>query len=124
MTDLHAQAQVLKDKMWGRHYYVMIRTIVDPGVIPGIIPEHLQWLISLEKRNLIFASGPLFDTSDKQTGGMTVFRTESLQETDEIAVEDPLISSGAMNYEIQRWQINEGRINVSIDFSDQTFTAS
>jgi len=124
MADLLGEAQVLKEKMWGRHYYVMIRTIVDPGVIPGIIPQHLQWLIGLEKRNLIFASGPLFDTSDKQTGGMTVFRTETLQETEELAADDPLVSSGAMDFEIQRWQINEGRINVSVDFSDQTFTVS
>ncbi len=124
MTDLLGEAQALKHKMWGRDYYVMSRTIKDPSVIPGIIPRHLQWLVGLEKRNLVFASGPLFDTSGKQTGGMTVFRTETLQETEKLAADDPLVSSGAMDFEIQRWQINEGRINVSVDFSDQTFTVS
>ena len=124
MVEPPGEAQALKNKMWGMNYYVMFRVMLDPGLMPEILARHLQWLIDLEKRNLVFASGPLFDLSEKQAGGMTVFRTKTGKEAEELAAADPLVSSGAMDFEIQRWQINEGRINVSVDFSDQTFTVS
>jgi hypothetical protein len=56
--------------------------------------------------------------------GMTVFRADNFDEAGELAASDPFVISGAVKFEIQRWQINEGRINVSIDFSDQTFIVS
>jgi hypothetical protein len=30
-------------------------------------------------------------------------------------------SSGVRQYELYSWSLNEGRINVTLDFSDQTF---
>ncbi len=118
------ELQTLKDKMWKRSYFVMFRKIVHPERIPNVLLEHYQWIIALEKQGEVFASGPLFDSSEKQGVGMTVFRTDTRERATELAAQDPFVSSGAVEFEIHRWQINEGRVNISVDFSDQTFTAS
>jgi hypothetical protein len=39
-----------------------------------------------------------------------------------LAAEDPFCASGAMEFSLKRWQINEGRINIAVDFSDSTFS--
>jgi len=38
-----------------------------------------------------------------------------------VADADPMHSSGARQYELYSWSLNEGRINVKLNFSDQTF---
>jgi hypothetical protein len=124
MTDEQTEVQALKDKMWQRSYYVMFRTVIDPSLIPDVMLEHYKWMIAMEKQNKVFASGPLFDKSNKKGVGMSVLRADSWEEAEQLARGDPFVTSGAMEFSIQRWQVNEGRINVSIDFSDQTYLAS
>jgi len=124
MVDLASELQGFKDKMWKKDYYVMFRTLIDASAIRGVKLRHFHWLIDLEKRNKVFASGPLFDNSGKQGVGMTVFRADTWEEAEELAAGDPFVTSGAVKFELRRWQINEGRINVSVDFSDQTFSVS
>ena len=124
MTDATEEGQRLKDRMWQRSYFVIFRTLIEPSRIPEVMLEHYQWIIGLEKENKVLLSGPLFKKSDEPGVGMTVLRTESWEEAEELAAGDPFIVSGAMSFEIERWQINEGRVNVAIDFSDQTYVAS
>jgi uncharacterized protein YciI len=86
--------------------------------------EHFRWIIELEKQDKVFASGPLFDESAEKGVGMTVLRVDGWEEAKSIAATDPFITSGAMEFEVQRWLVNEGRVNISIDFSDQTYQFS
>ena len=124
VADEKAELQALKDRMWQRSYYVMFRKVKDPSLIENAMLEHYRWIIDLEKQNKVFASGPLFDESGKQGVGMTVFRTDDWDEAKTLAAGDPFVTCGAMEFSMQRWQVNEGRVNISIDFSDQSFSAS
>ena len=124
MTELKAELEALKAGMWKKQYFVMLRTVADASRMPDALLEHYRWIIELEKANKVFASGPLSDRSDKPGVGMTVFRADSWEEAEALAAGDPFVQSGAVRFEVQRWQINEGRINVALDFSDQTFSAS
>jgi len=38
-----------------------------------------------------------------------------------MASADPFVTGGAVTFEIIRWQVNEGRVNISVDLSDQTY---
>ena len=124
MTEIDPEVKVLKDQMLQKSYYAMFRTLEDPSKIGPVILDHYHWMIRMEKENRVFASGPLFKNDGSQGVGMTVFRCESFAEAEALAVQDPFVICGAVNYEVQRWQINEGRINVSVDFSDQTYNFS
>ncbi len=124
MTDEKDEINKLKEKMWQRSYYVIFRALVDPSRIPPVMLEHYQWIIGLEKADKVLLSGPLYKKSDGPGVGMTVLRVDSFEDAEAIAATDPFVIAGAMTFEIERWQINEGRVNMSIDFSDQTFSAS
>lgn len=124
MPNQPPEVAALKEKMWQKNYYVMTRSMRDPSKIKPVLLEHYQWMIQMEKDDLVFASGPLFKQDGSPGVGMTVWRVESFEEADRLAAQDPFVSNGGVDYEIQRWQINEGRVNVSVDFSDQSFRVS
>jgi hypothetical protein len=44
----------------------------------------------------------------------------SFEEAEAIAKEDPLHKAGLRTFTLQKWRVNEGRITVTVDFSDQT----
>jgi uncharacterized protein YciI len=124
LSDIPQEVAVLKEKMWQKSYYVMTRSLIDPEKIKPNLLEHYRWMIQMEKENLVFASGPLFKQDGSQGVGMTVWRVDSFDEAERVAAQDPFVIGGGVDFKIQRWQINEGRVNVSVDFSDQTYTAS
>jgi len=117
-----AEVERLKALMLKKCYYVMFRQIARPELLKSVLLDHYQWIIGLEKEGKIFASGPLFSSDGKQGVGMTIIRAETQAEAEEIAAGDPFCTSGAAEFEVQRWQINEGRVTLSIDFSDQAFS--
>lgn len=120
-TNYVAEIESLKSKMIMRSFFVMFRAIIDPTKAKYAALEHYRWIIGLEKEGLVFASGPLFADENAPGVGMTVFRVGDREVAARLAAADPFITSGAATFEIKRWQINEGRISVSIDFSDQTY---
>jgi uncharacterized protein YciI len=124
MTEINPEVKALKDRMLQKSYYAMFRTLLDPSMIGPVMLEHYQWMIALEKDNRVFASGPLFKNDGSQGVGMTVFRCDSFEDAERLAAEDPFVICGAVDYEVQRWQVNEGRVTVSVDFSDQTYNFS
>ena len=122
MNDVSREVKSLKDKMLRKSYFLMFREIVDDSRVPELMLEHYRWLIGLEKEGKVFASGPIFEKGGQQGVGMTVFSVASWDEAEGLAAEDPFCLSGAMSFVIKRWQVNEGRINIAIDFSDGSYS--
>ena len=122
MPDESAEVEAIKSKMLQKSYYLMFRNVLDGSRVPGLMLDHYRWLIGLEKQGKVFASGPVFDKDGEKSAGVTVFSTETWEEAESLAAEDPFCASGAMEFSLKRWQINEGRINIAVDFSDSTFS--
>lgn len=121
MTGEAEEIERLKSRMIMRSFYVMFRTIVDPTRIQAAMLDHYRWIIDLEKQGLVFASGPLFAEEGRPGVGMTIFRVADGAAADALAAGDPFVLSGGATFEIKRWQINEGRVTIAVDFSDQTY---
>lgn len=119
--DDRSEVERLKSRMLMKSYFVMYRRIVAPEKLQAVLLEHYKWIIDLEKRNLVFASGPVFKRDGGPGVGMTVFKTASFEAADALAASDPFCLCGAAQFHVERWQINEGRISIAIDFSDQTY---
>ena len=122
VAKVSTEVKVLKERMLQKSYYLMFREVVDGSRIPDLMLDHYRWLIGLEKEGKVFASGPLFEKNGEQGVGMTVFSVAGWEEAEALASNDPFCASGAMKFSIRRWQVNEGRIKIAIDFSDGTYS--
>jgi uncharacterized protein YciI len=121
LESAHVEVERLKARMLKRSFFVMSRTIVEPAKLPTLALPHYQWIIELEKQGVVFASGPLFKRDGSAGVGMTVFRVTDYEAAEALAASDPFCTGGAATYDLQRWQINEGRLTVTVDFSDQSY---
>ncbi len=118
-----ASAEELMAKMLKKRLYVVIwKSFGKPDLIKANLAKHLQFMIGLEKRGALFASGPFAPGNGAQIGdGLTILRAVSLDEAKVFANSDPFVLAGARTYDIREWTIMEGRIGINLDFSDNTY---
>ena len=122
---MNAQERVveLTQKMLRRKLYAIFGiTVVPPEQLMPLLPAHLEYLIGLEKRELLFASGPLTEVGAGPLGGggLTVLRVASAEQAREIAEAEPFVKNGLRTFEIKEWTIMEGTLGLRINLSDQS----
>jgi uncharacterized protein YciI len=121
MADAPSNVHPTTTRFLGEEMYLVVTRPVRSPEIEKRLKDHLDHQVELEKRGIMFAAGPLYPRgSDLPEAGMFVLRAGSFEEADAIAKEDPLHKAGLRTYTIQKWRLNEGRITVTVDFSDQT----
>jgi uncharacterized protein len=78
------------------------------------IEEHLAYQTKLHNDGVMFAAGPLGseDGSDYFGEGIFVYHAESLDQAAQIAAADPMHKSGARNFRVRPWLLNEGDLRV------------
>ncbi len=90
-----------------------------------LLPSHIEFMVALEKRGLLFLSGPLTGR-DGRFGqfGLTVLRVASIAEAEEIWADEPFNRAGLRDAEYFVWRMMEGRLSISLDLSDRSFALS
>jgi uncharacterized protein len=118
--ELPATAEQLTAKMLKKRLYVVIwKSFGKPDLIRENLEKHLQFMIGLEKRGALFASGPFTPGNGAQVGdGLTILRAVSLDEAKVFANSDPFVLAGARTYDIREWTLMEGSIGITLGFSD------
>lgn len=81
------------------------------------LADHLDYMIGLERRGKLFASGPFGDAANGD--GMTILRAASEAEARDIASRDPFVVNGIRTFMIQPWTVMEGSLSLTVSFSDQ-----
>jgi uncharacterized protein len=82
------------------------------------LPAHLEFMIDLEKRGILFASGPL--DGGARGDGLTIVRAAGLEEAKQIAAGDPFVVQGLRSFEVREWTVMEGSFGIKVNFSDQS----
>jgi uncharacterized protein len=100
-------------------YVINTRPVASREELDKVLPQHLAHQVSLEKRGIMFGAGPLFGKDGKPFGGMIVIRAASFEEAEKIAASDPFHAQGLRSFTIDRWQLNEGSITLTVSYSDQ-----
>src|SRR5689334_9827087 len=124
MSELQDRINELTSPMLKKELYVVLTTPTRPmsEILPRL-PDHLNYMIDLERRGILFASGPFLAGKDLLPGtGMTILRAGSLEEAEAIAGEDPLNRSGMRTFEVRTWQLNEGSFTVTVNYSDRSYS--
>jgi uncharacterized protein len=109
-------------KMLRKKFYVVLsKPAVAPDKLQPFLSAHLEYMIGLEKRGHVFASGPLADGAGPPTGaGLTVLRANDLNEARALAEGDPFFVNGLRTFELKEWTVMEGTLGVRVNFSDQS----
>jgi hypothetical protein len=78
-------------------------------------------MIGLEKRGLLFASGPLNEADAPPSGhGLTILRVNDAAEARQIAEAEPFFVRGLRSFELKEWTVMEGTLGVRVNLSDQS----
>lgn len=102
-------------------YVIFTRGVAPREEIVKLLPDHLAHQVSLEKQGILFAAGPMeAEEEGKPRTGMIIVRADSFEHAREIAMSDPLHSSGLREFDIWNWSMNEGSFTATINFSDQS----
>jgi uncharacterized protein len=103
--------------------YVAVSTpVAEPEVVLSHLSDHLAYIRSIEASGDLMFAGPLSDlTGEKmEAKGMLVFRAKSLDHARELAENDPMHKTGAREFELRRWMINEGGFQLDVKLSAQS----
>ena len=102
-------------------FVVLSKGNATPEQIGAMLPQHLEYMIGLEKKGVLFASGPLSATAGAPAGdGLTILRAESADDARRIASTDPFVAGRLRTFEVREWTVMEGSFGVTINFSDQS----
>jgi uncharacterized protein len=117
-----ARAAELMGKMLRKKLYVMIaKPLVPPEKLKPLLAAHLDYMVGLEKRGVLFASGPLTEPDGAPSGhGLTVLRVKNAAEARAIAQAEPFFAQGLRSFELKEWTVMEGMLGVRVNLSDQT----
>ena len=102
-------------------YVVMSKPVMSPDKLQMFLSAHLEYMIGLERRGHVFASGPLADADGPPTGlGLTVLRAKDAAEARALAEADPFFINGIRTFELKEWTLMEGTLGVRVNLSDQS----
>src|SRR6202166_4695815 len=114
-------AELTRKMLRKKFYVVLSKPAVAPDKLQPFLSAHLEYMIGLEKRGLVFASGPLADGAGPPTGqGLTVLRANSAAEARALAEGDPFFVNGLRTFELKEWTIMEGTLSLRVNLSDQS----
>jgi uncharacterized protein YciI len=113
--------QLTKGMLRKKLYVILSKGGATPEQLGAVLPDHLEYMIGLEKQGVLFASGPLTAAPGKPAGdGLTVLRAESEDDARRIAAVDPFVVKKIRTFEVREWTVMEGSFGVRLNFSDQT----
>ena len=102
-------------------YVVLSKGNSTAEQIGAVLPQHLEYMIGLEKKGVLFGSGPLTAAAGAPMGdGLTILRTANADEARAIASADPFVVNKLRTFEVREWTLMEGSVGVKVNFSDQS----
>ena len=112
-------------RLLGRDYW-LIRSIpgarTDLAAIEARVEEHVGWLLELERKDVLLASGPLLSGPGTGPGsGVTIIRAPGEEAARQIADGDPFVRHGLRTFELYRWRLNEGSVGVRVSLGTGTY---
>ena len=113
--------QLTKGMLRKKLFVILSKGGATPDQIGALLPQHLEYMIGLEKTGVLFASGPLADAEGKTRGdGLTIVRAASATDARKIAEQDPFVVNMLRTFELREWTVMEGSLGIKINLSDQS----
>lgn len=106
--------------MLDRTLYAAVSYLVAPKEkLAPLLEAHLAFMVRLEERGVLFASGPFYVEGTGTGDGLTIVRAGSLAEAQAILAADPFALAGLRGWDVREWHVMEGAIRVTVHASRQ-----
>jgi len=113
--------QLTKSMLRKKLYVILSKGGATPEQIGALLPDHLEYMIGLEKKGVLFASGPLTAADGKMAGdGLTIVRAANIEDARTIASADPFVKNKLRTFEVREWTVMEGSLSIKVNLSDQS----
>ena len=114
--------RLLTQRMLRKKLFVILsKGAATTEQIGAVLPQHLEYMIGLEKKGVLFASGPLTVGPGAPAGdGLTILRAASAEDARTIASADPFVVNKLRSFEVREWTLMEGSFGVKVNYSDQS----
>ena len=113
--------QLTKGMLRKKLYVILSKGGTTPEQIGAVLPDHLEYMIGLEKKGALFASGPLTAADGKMAGdGLTIVRAANIEDARTIASADPFVKNKLRTFEVREWTVMEGSLSIKVNLSDQS----
>ena len=90
-----------------------------------LLPAHLEYMIGLARKGVLFAAGPVNTEKGVPTGGgMALFNTATAVEARSFAEGDPFYQKGLRSFEINEWIFMEGSMTVTLNFAENALSVT
>ena len=115
--------EALRERMLRKQLWVVItKRVAPPEEMKKHLKAHLEHQISLEKQGIMYGAGPATVPGESEAAfGLIIIRANNSDEARQIADRDPMHIAGVRTYTLYQWSMNEGRLNITLDFSDRTY---
>ena len=102
-------------------FVILSKGAATADQIGAVLPQHLEYMIGLERKGVLFASGPFTANPGAPAGdGLTILRAENAEEARAIASTDPFVVNKLRSFEVREWTLMEGSFGMRVNFSDQS----
>jgi uncharacterized protein YciI len=112
-------------RLLARDYWLIMSTPTagtDQAAIDAHVEQHVAWLLELERKGVLFLSGPLLSGPGIGPGsGAAAIRAADEDAARLIAESDPFVLAGLRTFEVHRWRLNEGSICVQLSLGAGTY---
>jgi uncharacterized protein YciI len=109
-------AGLLRKELWVVH----ATTIGNAADLVPHLQAHLVYMLGLEEQGKVLAGGPFLHLDGSNSGnGMFILRAADETEARSLMAGDPLNRPGLRRYDLSRWQMNIGRLDISLMLSRQ-----
>lgn len=108
---------LLRKELWLVH----ATTVGNAADLVPLLHNHLVYMLELEERGKVLAGGPILQLDGSNSGnGMFILRAADEAEARQLMAGDPLNRPGLRLYQLSRWQLNIGRLDISLLLSRQS----
>jgi uncharacterized protein len=105
----------LLSPMLKKTLFAAINRVAAPAsAIEPFVGEHLTYMNALESEGNLWASGPFIEEGVLVGDGLTILSTSTIEEARLVMEEEPLIKRGLRTFELRKWELREGQIDISL----------
>jgi uncharacterized protein YciI len=106
-------AELLRPMLKKTLFVAINRVAAPASAIEPFVAEHLAYRNALEAEGRLWASGPFIE-GVLVGDGLTILSTSTIEEARQAMEEEPLIKRGLRTFELRKWELREGRIDISL----------